>query len=473
MTNRALHELDAGTIVGLVRAREVSCREVVLAHLARTEHLEPRLGAVTVQLRESALSEADSLDRGLARGGAVEASAPLLGVPVTVKENVDCLGSATTHGVPVLREAMPHLDAPAVARLKNAGAVVVGRTNQSEMGLRLCTDNPLRGRTLNPYDRRLTVGGSSGGDAVAVACGEAAIGLGNDMGGSLRVPAACAGVCTLKPTTGRIAHASSLPPYDFGPAAQVMHAMGPVARSIDDVARAYGVLAGRDVRDPRSLDVPHVGPPPEVLRAALVTRLPGAPLGRDVRATIERAGRILEAAGWEVEEAAPPEISRVNEVFGKLLANDVEVVLAETRPHLSERLGSHLERIVARYAGSKLSTYRLATERSRLARAWSGFFSEHAVAIGPTFASDVWPIDADLDPSRGLDLLEETVRFVAPGNVLGLPCLAMPMGIVEGLPTGIQIVGDLYREDLCFAAARLVEREVGPARVIEPLVSVR
>lgn len=206
----------------------------MLAHLARTEHLEPRLGAVTVQLRESALSEADSLDRRLARGGAVEASAPLLGVPVTVEENVDCLGSATTRGVPVLREAMPHLDAPAVARLKNAGAVVVGRTNPSEMGLRSCTDNPLRGRTLNPYDRRLTVGGSSGGDAVAVACGEAAIGRGNDMGGSLRVPAACAGVCTLEPTTSRIAHASSLPP------------------------------------------------PLEVLRAALVTRLPGAPLGREV-----------------------------------------------------------------------------------------------------------------------------------------------------------------------------------------------
>lgn len=468
MSNRVLHELDAGTLAGLVRAREVSCREVVLAHLARMDHLEPRLGAVTVPLRESALSEADSLDRMLARGGVVEASAPLVGVPVTVKENVDCLGSATTHGVPILREAMPHLDAPAVSRLKNAGAIVVGRTNTSEMGLRLCTDNPLRGRTLNPFDRRLTVGGSSGGDAVAVACGEAVLGLGNDLGGSLRIPAACAGVCTLKPTTGRIAHASSLPPYDFGPAAQAMHAMGPLARSVDDVARAYAVLAGRDPRDPRSLDAPHVGPRPEVLRAALVTHLPGALLGREGRVAIERAGRVLEAAGWEVEEASPPEISRVNEVFGKLLANDVEVVLAETRPYLSERLASHLERIVARYSGSSLSTYRLATERSRLARVWSGFFSEYAVAIGPTFASEVWPIDADLDPSRGLALLEETVRFVAPGNVLGLPCLAMPMGIVEGLPTGIQIVADLYREDLCFTAARLVERAVGPARVVEP-----
>ena len=161
------------------------------------------------------------------------------------------------------------------------------------------------GRTLNPYDRRLTVGGSSGGDAAAVATGMTPLGLGSDMGGSLRIPAQCCGVSALKPTTGRIAHASSLEPHDHGIRDKPCSSWGQW-RARSTISRlSLSVLAGRDIRDPRSVDVRLAGQRPDVYRAALVTELPAGPLERSTVMAIERAGELLQAAGWEVEHAAP------------------------------------------------------------------------------------------------------------------------------------------------------------------------
>lgn len=442
----ALHELSATALAALVRRREVSCREVVRAHLARLEAVNPQVNAATVVLADSALALADAADRRGPRG-------PLCGVPFTVKENLDCLGSATTHGVPALRDELPYLDAPIVARLKAAGAIPIARTNQSEMGLRLCTDNPLRGRTLNPWARALTAGGSSGGDAVAVATGMAPIGLGNDLGGSLRIPAACAGVATLKPTTGRIPHAASLEPQDHGAAGQLMLAPGPITRSVADLRACLAVMAGRDPRDPRSVDAPLEGP--EERRAALIVDLPGVPAA--TVAAIRRAGDALAAAGWEIEEAEAPELGRCAEIWGRLIATDFAVVMPMIAPIVSPALVAHLRRVCGAYDHREVSNHWIHVERSRLGRAWSGFLAEYPIVVGPTWGNAIWPIDADLDPATGIARLEATVRFTTPGNLLGLPALALPMGVDEGLPTSVQIYADLWREDLCLAAAAIIE----------------
>lgn len=177
--------------------------------------------------------------------------------------------------------------------MKAAGAIVLGRTNLPEFALRLSTDNPLRGSTLNPWNPLLTPGGSSGGDAAALATGMTPFGLGNDLGGSLRSPAYCCGVAALKPTLGRIPRAGSIPPLDGGMATQAMAVEGPMARSVADLRLGLAVLAGRDVRDPRSVDVPLQGPAPPVRRAAVVTQIPGTELPPETIAEIERAGRIL------------------------------------------------------------------------------------------------------------------------------------------------------------------------------------
>lgn len=455
-----LFELSAASLAARIHSGKVSSREVVQAHLDRIEALNGYLGALTNVLGESALSRADACDRGDVRG-------PLCGVPFTVKENLDCLGSATTHGLPGLRDALPYADAPAVARLKAAGAILIARANLSEMGLRLCTSNPLHGRTLNPYDRRLTVGGSSGGDAAAVATGMTPLGLGSDIGGSLRVPAQTCGVFSLKPTTGRIACAGSLPPLDHGLAGQLMLAVGPITRFVADLRLGLSVMAGRDHRDPRSADVPLAGPAPLARRAALVTELPFGPLEPSIVRAVRRAGELLQAAGWEVAETLPPELARVNEVFSRILAADLAIILPQSSGFISPGLCQLLERLVRAGNMAELSSYRAHVERSRLMRAWSGFFQEYPVLIGPNWGRSFWRIDADLEPETSVSVLQETVRFITPGNVLGIPSVSVPMGLVEGLPSGVQIYADAWREDLCLAAAEVIEAGVQSLSPVE------
>jgi amidase len=297
----------------------------------------------------------------------------------------------------------------------------------------------------------------------------AALGLGSDLGGSLRIPAHCCGVATLKPTTGRIAHASSLEPRDHGLAGQVMLVVGTLAREVADLRLSLAVLAGRDPRDPRSVDAPLAGPPPPERRAALVTRLPGRPLEASAVAAIERAGQALQAAGWLVAEAAPPELARVNELFAQLLASDLAILRLQLEPFLSEALSAHLQRLCRFAQPGESANYRLHTERSRLQRAWSGFFAEFPIVIGPTWGRPIWQPDADLDPQSGIELLQETTRFITPGNLLGVPSLALPMGQVADLPTGVLIYADLWREDLCLMAAEIIEAVRAPVLPIDPV----
>jgi amidase len=446
-----LYERTAGELAELIRSGEVSSREVIQAHLDRIEDQNGYVNAVTVVLGESALQAADAADSASA-----DNRGPLHGVPFTIKENVDCTGSATTNGVPALEQAMPPIDAPVVARMKAAGAIPIGRTNLPEMGLRLSTDNPLRGRTRNPWHPELTAGGSSGGEAAALATGMTPFGLGNDIGGSLRNPAYCCGITSLKPTQGRIPHAGSMPPLDAGMASQAMLVEGPMTRSVADLRLGLQILAGRDIRDPRSVDVPLTGPAPAKRKAALVTQIEGGQIPAATLAEIQKAGDILKAAGWEVDEVEAPELARVSEIWGTVLSIDFAELVPQITPIITPQLAVILGQLVKRFEPT-VTNGAVHAERSRLGRAWSAFLTDYPVAIGPTWTRLPWHASADLDPNDGLDLLLDTVRFITPGNVLGLPSVALPMGVADGLPTGVQIYADLWREDLCMEAAEVIE----------------
>ncbi len=456
-----LWQLNACQQVSLVSSGQVTCRELIEAHLARIAEVNPVIGAITFALNESALAAADQADRADSRG-------PLLGLPFTIKEDIDCFGSPTTHGVPALRNALPYVDAPIVARMKAAGAIPIGRSNLSEMGLRLCTSNPLHGRTLNPYDRRLTVGGSSGGDAAAVATGMTPVGIGGDLGGSLRVPAACCGCVAIKPTTGRVAYASSLVPRDHGLAMQLMFSAGPIVRSVRDLRLLLPIVSGRDIRDPRSVDVPLEFPLPEEPVAAIITSIPGLTLDASLVEAVRQAGKLLEAAGWQVEEAAPPEINRVNEVFGNLLASDFEVLAHQIHPIISDALFEHLMRLCRASSARGLSHAKLHSERVRLIREWSGFFAAYPIIVGPNLTHPIWPIDADLNPDTGITLIEQATQFITIGNALGIPSLALPMGVAESRPRSVLIYADLWREDLCMHAAEAIESGMTGTQPIDP-----
>lgn len=445
----------------LIRSRQVSSREVVQSHLERIAAVNDKVNAVTVTLAESALESADRAD-------ATAPTGPLHGVPFTIKENIDCTGSATTQGVPALAAAMPAVDAPVVARMKAAGAIPLGRTNLPEMGLRITTDNPLRGRTRNPWDPARTAGGSSGGEGAALATGMTPIGLGNDIGGSLRNPAYCCGIAALKSTVGRIPMVMSIPAAAQPISFRMMCVEGPMARSVVDLGIAYRLLAGWHPNDPFS--VPAVLEGPAVRRrAAIVTKMPLSTLPESTIAAIRRAGRVLEEAGWEVDEATPPELGRVNEIWAHVLNADLLQAVPLLTPVMSDGAIGLLRGMLHRFDPAARNITEIYTERDRLAVAWSAFFQEFPVVVGPTWADLPFLHDADFDPDSGVETTLRRLQFITPGNLLGIPSVALPTGVADGLPTGVQVYAERWREDLCLEVAALIESRLGRITPIDPV----
>jgi len=454
---------SATELAAMIRKGVVSSREVVEAHLARIDEVNESINAVAVTLTDRALVAADAADSA----DAAARARPLHGVPFTIKENIDCAGTPTTQGVPAFAQAVASVDAPIVERMQAAGAVPIARTNLPELGSRLDTDNPLHGRTYNPWNRAVTPGGSSGGEAAAIATGMSPIGLGNDIGGSVRNPAYCCGIAAIKPTVGRVPLVTSMDPLDGGIAFE-FESDGLLARTIEDLRTGLAIIAGRHPGDPKSVDVPLVGPPPKAMTAALVTSVPGVVLPDVIVREIERAGEMLAAQGWRVEPAQPPELENVVRMWGQVLTTDFS---AEPLEAIASRSVVRLMSGFAEYFDHDRRTLdRLLTERRRLRRLWSAFFAEHIVCVGPTWTCRQWPIDSDLVPGTGVELMVDSLRFVAPGNGLGIPGVAVPTGVHDGLPTGVQIYADLFRDDLCLMAAECIERAAGMAIPIDPVV---
>jgi amidase len=419
------------------------------------------VNAITVTLAESALQAADRAD-------ATAPAGPLHGVPFTIKENIDCTGSATTHGLPALSAAMPAADAPVVARMKAAGAIPLGRTNLPEMGLRITTDNPLRGRTSNPWNPARTAGGSSGGEGAALATGMTPIGLGNDIGGSLRNPAYCCGIAALKSTIGRIPMVMSIPAVAQPISFRMMCVEGPMARSVADLKIAYRLLAGWHPGDPFSVPAALEGPAVR-RKAAIVTQMPYSTLPESTVAAIRKAGEVLAAAGYEVEEAVPPELARVNEIWAHVLNADLQQALPLLTPVMSGSAIEMLRLLLRRFDPARKTITEIYTERDRLAVAWSAFFQDYPVVIGPTWADLPFLHDADLDPETGIDTTLNRLQFITPGNLLGIPSVALPTGVADGLPTGVQVYAERWREDLCLEVASVIEARLGRITPIDPV----
>ncbi len=430
------------------------------SHLGRIEAVNGRLNAITVVLADSAMVAAAEADRR-------EPTGPLHGVPFTIKENIDCLDSATTRGVPALADSMPSLDAPVVARMKAAGAIPLGRTNLPELGMRITTDNPLHGRTLNPWNADRTPGGSSGGEASALASGMSPLGLGNDIGGSVRNPAFCCGVASLKPSAGRIPHASSIPPEDSGLAAQLLLTEGPIARHVKDLRLAYETLSGRDSRDPQSTDAPLYGPDVKK-RAAIVTDIPGVELPESTRDALLQAATALKEMGWETVEIQPPELAHVHEVWMHHLSADFKPLLGDMSAVMTDAPLEFLRLLCERNDPDAVGLANIHAERNRLSRLWSEFFTANPIMVGPTWTGPQFEHDADINGVVGLELAIDLLRFISPANVLGLPSAAIPIGVTDGLPTGVQVYADRWRDDLALSGAEAIEAVVGQICPIDP-----
>ncbi len=466
-----LWRAGAAQLAAAIRARAISSREAVEAQLARIEAVNPRLNAVTVVLAEPALAAADRTDEASARG---ELTGPLHGVPCTVKENIDVAGTATTNGSPALAEAYAERDAPAVERLREAGAIIVGRTNLPDFGMRWHSASSLRGVTRNPWDAGRTAGGSSGGEAAALASGMTPLGLGNDFGGSLRYPSQCCGTAALKPGYGRIATAPREGMPEPTPTGELFTVAGPMARHVADLRLAFAVLATPDPRDPRLAPAP-IEEPAGVLPVIAFTTDPGG-LGVDERVAegVRRAAAALADAGYRVEEDEPPLLREAAEVWGRL----ADAELRSAGQALLEPLSGEALRFIELTTGAApeptLNGYLEAhMERFRCARAWSQWLGEGRLLLGPV--STAQPFEAGHDVAGREEALgvRRSMRLTLAANLLGLPSVALPAGVDGGLPQGVQLIGPRYREDLCLAAAQAVEDRLGVITPIEPREAAR
>lgn len=470
----ALWKSPATAQARAVRDGEVSAVELVDSHLARIAEVNPRVNAVTQLLAERAREAAALTDRRRAAG---EELGPLAGVPFTVKESTAVEGVPTTFGTARFRHLVAPADAPPVARLRAAGAIPIGHSNIPTLILAgMHTRSELFGDTVNPWDPARTPGGTSGGDGAAVATGMAALGLGNDSGGSVRIPAQFCGVAGLKPTSGRFpADHRVLGPDDPGPASQILVTDGPLARTVADLRLAYEVLAGTDPRDPRAVPVPLYGEPlPGPVKVAVVTDPGGHGVHPTVRAAVERAAAALRDAGYDVREV--PDVPRLDEAldaYGRITVTEFAASWPVVRGLLGEGGDRYIAMAMERTPPASADEFmKLMGTWMNIRRSWAEFLDAYPLLLGPVFTEP--PVEPGLESRdrAGRDRVASAMRLCTVTSFVGVPAVAVPTGSADGLPTGVQIVGRAFREDLCLAAAQAIENRVGTLAPIDPRSSV-
>jgi amidase len=456
-----LWQLSASDLADGIRRKRFSCVEVMRSVAARVEAKNPDLNAIVLDLTEEALAEARRADEDLAAG---RLRGPLHGVPVTIKENVDQAGKPTPNGIPAFRNVVAPDDAPIVRNLKNAGAIIVGRTNTPELSMRLTTDNPLRGRTVNPWSRSASPGGSSGGAGASAAAGFGPIHHGNDIGGSLRYPAFCCGVVTVKPTPGRVPAWNPSASGERAMLAQLMSVQGAIGREVQDVRVATEIMAQRDARDPWWVPAPWIGEPiPAPIRIAVTRNAHGFPIHPEIDQAIVRAAGWLADAGYAVEELEPPPITEPARAWFSVAVAEMKAMLFPTAIQFGSRT---IQQIFAYYEQLEgvvdADGYmRGIADRTRMTRAWSVFLDAHPLVLTPFLMRPTYPWDYD---ARGFEQTKElfTAGMYSHGiNYLGLPAGVVPIGFAEGLPAGVQIVARRFREDLILDAMEAIEQRAG------------
>lgn len=457
-----LWRLSAVEQAALIRRREVSVREVVASCVERMRARNADVNAVTRNTGNSALKTADALDR-MAKDTETGLP-PLFGVPVTIKDNIDVAGQSTPNGLKDLDGIIAETDSPVTRNLKKAGGVIIGRTNAPEFSYRYFTDNPLFGLTKNPWHDDLTPGGSSGGASAAAAMGFGPIHHGNDLGGSLRYPAYCCGLATIRPTLGRVPAYNGTNAEERPPLITIMSVQGTIAREVRDVRLGTRVMAERDPRDPWWVPAPWEGPaiaPP--IRVALTRAPSGFDIHPHVTEALDNAAGLLAAAGYDIVEADPPHVTDVQQLWRDLIMTETEML---SRPAV-DRMGSEMIRnaIGDMSAISTLRDFegylRGMGERARVLRDWMLFLEDHPLVLSPLSLQPAFPQHADQKGPQRMGEIMDAQIHMSNMNFLGLPAAVVPLGTWDGIPLGVQIVAGRYREDLCLDAAEAIERQVG------------
>jgi amidase len=460
-SSKPLWQWSACDLATAIKRRDISCEETVAASLDRMNEVNPHLNAIVISLAEEARAEATSADAAVKAGKEI---GPLHGVPVTIKVNVDIKGKPNSNGVPALAENIAPEDSPVVHNLKKAGAIIIGITNTPEFSFRMVTDNPLFGLTRNPWHDDFTCGGSSGGAASATAAGISPIAHGNDIGGSLRIPAFCCGVPTIRPTQGRVPAYNPSQLEDRSISAQLMSVQGPIAREVRDVRLALSAMAQFSPYDPWWVPAPMEGPPIDTpVRVAVTRSLPNTDIDPVISQAIDKAAGYLADAGYQVEEVSAPFTEELFQLWISLLISETKQLQGAVMQEMASDDFNHLfENLYAHTKFLDLDGYmRGLAKRTSLLREWLLFLEKYPLVLAPLLLSPKYPIGFDICSVEETGKMLRTLFGSCSVNALGLPAVTAPIDLHEGVPHGVQIIGQKYREDLCLDAAEEIEKRVG------------
>ena len=470
---------SAGELAQSLTKKEISALEVTDQFIARIEALDGDLNAVPVRDFTRARDAARKADAALARGE----RRPLLGVPITVKESYNVAGLPTTWGIPAFKDFVAEEDALAVTRLKGGGGVILGKTNVPLVLGDWQSYNDIHGVTNNPWDRARSPGGSSGGSSAALAAGFGPLSIGSDIGGSLRVPAHFCGVCAHKPTHGLVASRGHLPPgLPALPGAVDLAVIGPMARCVDDLALALDLIAGPDeAAEGRGYRLSLPPARHEQLSDFRVLFIAEHPLLRTsaaVGASLDRLATQLTAAGVDVknETRLLPDLAASARLYVKLLNAVMSARLPDDR-HAGmraavEKIPADDQSLTAELARGAVLSHRewLRADFARqgLKQQWRALFRDFDVVICPPAATPAFPHDHS-SPQEKRKLAVDGKEFpylhqlvwAELATTCGLPATVIPIGVAEGLPIGVQIIGQEFDDRTTLAFASLVEREFG------------
>jgi Asp-tRNA(Asn)/Glu-tRNA(Gln) amidotransferase A subunit family amidase len=453
-------------VTAAVRSRKVSPVELVEATLARIENLDPKLGAFmhldAAGARRQARVAEDAVARGVALG-------PLHGVPLTIKCNIDFAGLPCPAGSPLRAYYVPTQDAPLVARLRAAGAILLGNTNTPEFLMAWESNNQIRGKTSNPWSLAHSAGGSSGGEGAAIASGCSFGGVGSDGGGSIRVPAHFCGICGLKPTPGRV---PSTGHYPAGAGAlSWLGVVGPLARTIADVRALFEVIAGPDDGDALSAPVPlkdaaYVN---DRLKGIRIGLLETDALGKatpETEATVQHAAKILQGEGYAVEPFRLSELDRVIDCWWFFFGPVVAHLLAETvKGHestISPIFREYFSVALPKKPLSADAVLAARTDRDNLREEILRQMRDVPILLSPVSTEPAFRHGEGNYQVGAAHCYRDTMRFSQWLNLTGSPGATVPLGMSpDGLPIGVQVIGRPHEEELVLAVAEQIEAARG------------
>ncbi len=457
LTHRSAREMAR-----MIREKKLSPVELVQAHLDRIERLNPQLNAFVSVDAVRALEAARKAEAAVLQGAAL---GPLHGVPVTIKSSIDVAGLRCETGSKLRAGHIAEADAPLVARLKAAGAIVLGNTNVPEMLMAFETDNLLYGRTNSPWDLERTPGGSSGGEAAAIAAGCSAGGVGSDGAGSVRVPAHFSGICGLKPTPGRIPATGHYPP-SLGPFA-LLGVVGPLARTVADLQLLFEAIAGPDKGDACAAPVPLRRLSEQELRKIRIGYFEDdgrTPVTPETRAAVRTAAETLKQQGFEVEPFRPEGLERARQLLWLFFGFGARMLLGkEFEGRASNRIPALMEYALQAPLLTAEELLNAWMERDQLVIGLAEQMEKFPVLLCPVCAvpafrhgERAWTINGQ--SISYLDAMSYTPWF----NLLGNPGVVVPVGrSPEGLPIGVQVVARLHEEEVALAVAAQIEQAGG------------